>query len=69
MGPFSGCDMVKIATLFLILMLILAMFGRLKIPKLFKRSRTKLPGTEKCTKCGALKISGTDCACGDKAKK
>ncbi|MEM0976972.1 MAG: hypothetical protein AAGJ34_05530 [Pseudomonadota bacterium] len=54
--------MIKIVTLFLIALAILAMLGRLRLPKFGRRSG-KLPGTARCKKCGALKIENTSCVC------
>jgi len=55
--------MVKIVTLFLILVAVMAMFGKLRMPKIFKRKTTELPRAEKCKKCGATKFKGVTCAC------
>jgi len=67
-GRGLDSEMVKVVTIFLIVLAVLAMFGRLRMPKLLKRDKTKLPGTEKCSKCGAMKIEGTDCACERRSK-
>lgn len=61
---------LKAVTFFLIGIVILAMFGRLRIPK------PKLPGRKpkqgiadatKCPKCGGYMLAGTTCNCGYKA--
>lgn len=52
--------MVKVVTFFLIGMIILAMFGRLRLPKLPKFGRKEL-GTEKCKKCGGYMVDGKPC--------
>ncbi len=55
--PASGCDViVKIVTLFLIAMGVLAMFGKLRLPK--RLSSAKCPG------CGRYRIGKGPCACG-----
>lgn len=53
--------MVKIVSLFLIGMLALAMFGRLRIPGSAKLKALK------CTKCGKYRIGKSGCDCGGKA--
>lgn len=52
--------MVKIVSLFLIVILALAMFGRLRVggPK------KKRGGTGKCPNCGRYKIGRGPCPCG-----
>jgi hypothetical protein len=54
--------MIKIVSLFLIVILGLAMFGRLRIGGGPKR-RT---GTGKCPKCGRYRIGRGPCPCGNK---
>ena len=49
---------IKIVTLFLIAMGVLAMFGRLRIP-----GQKKL-ASRKCPKCGRYRIGKGPCACG-----
>jgi hypothetical protein len=59
--------MVKVVSLFLIGMLVLAMFGKLRLPKLPKRKPRKTIETAgKCHKCGAYKIGNNPCVCGKK---
>ena len=53
--------MLKIVSLFLIGMAVLAMFGRLRLPG----SRKKLEA-RKCTKCGQYRIGSSGCACESK---
>jgi hypothetical protein len=50
--------MIKIVSLFLIGILVLAMFGRLKIPGL-KRLQSN-----KCPSCGRYRIGKSPCDCG-----
>ena len=50
---------IKIISLFLIGMVILAIFGRLRLPKF------KLGPQKKCTKCGAPIINSSKCVCED----
>ncbi|MGR3363165.1 MAG: hypothetical protein ACU0CY_03200 [Maritimibacter harenae] len=52
--------MVKIVSLFLIGMLVLAMFGRLRIPGAKKLSNAK------CPKCGRFRLGKGPCECGHK---
>lgn len=55
--PASGCDViVKIVTLFLIGMAVLAMFGKLRLPK--RLTSAKCPG------CGRYRIGKGPCPCG-----
>lgn len=49
--------MVKIVSLFLIVMLVMAMFGRLRVPY-----RDKL-AARKCKRCGRYRIGKSDCPC------
>ena len=64
-GRSSGFDMIiKAITLFLIAMGVLAMFGKLRAPKIdnpFKRDKT-LSAT-KCKKCGSYILCKGPCAC------
>ena len=55
--------LVKIVTLFLIGIAVLAMFGRLRFPRIgVKRD---LPGKpKKCRACGAYKVGSGPCPCG-----
>ncbi|SFO90160.1 hypothetical protein [Tranquillimonas alkanivorans] len=50
--------MIKIVSLFLIAMLVLAMFGRLRFP-----GQKKLTSM-KCDRCGRYRIGKGPCACG-----
>ncbi len=54
--------MVKIVTLFLIGMLVLAMFGRLRLPGADKM-RDKL-ASHRCKSCGRFRIGSGPCPCG-----
>lgn len=49
--------MIKIVTLFLIGMVVLAMFGRLRLP-----GRNRL-SARKCPKCGRFKFGSGTCDC------
>ncbi|MEC7763109.1 MAG: hypothetical protein VX874_14500 [Pseudomonadota bacterium] len=50
--------MIKIVSLFLIVMLVLAMFGRLRIPGANKLTRAK------CPNCGRPRLGKGPCECG-----
>lgn len=57
--------MVKVVTLFLVFMIVLAMFGRLRMPKVknpFKRKTVK--ASVKCEHCGRYNLAGETCTCG-----
>lgn len=59
--PGSGFDVIiKIVTLFLIGMAVLAMFGRLRLP-----GRGRLT-SKACPKCGAPRLGRGACPCGHK---
>lgn len=53
--------MVKVVSIFLIGMLVLGMFGKLRMPKIGLKPRMK--ATKKCKKCGAYQIGDTPCNC------
>ncbi|PCH94893.1 MAG: hypothetical protein COB84_06965 [Rhodobacteraceae bacterium] len=56
--------MVKIVSLFLIGMLVMAMFGKLRLPKLPKIMRKRTIETaQKCSTCGTYKIKNKPCGC------
>ncbi len=58
------CDViVKIVTLFLIGMAVLAMFGRLRFPGSRRLSSAR------CPKCGRFKIGKSPCDCGREGRK
>lgn len=52
--------MVKVVSLFLIAMVILAMFGKLRFPG------QKRLAALKCTGCGRYRIGKAPCSCGKK---
>lgn len=54
--------MIKIVTLFLVGMVVLAMFGRLRFP-----GQKKL-GSMKCDGCGRYRIGSGPCSCGKGGK-
>jgi len=59
--------MVKVVTFFLIAMMVLALFGKLRMPRLPKiKPRKSIETTDKCKKCGAYKIGKKPCMCGKK---
>jgi hypothetical protein len=49
---------VKIVVLFLVGMAVLAMFGRLRLPRIGRRD------TKKCGRCGRFLIGKGPCECG-----
>jgi len=53
--------MVKIVSLFLIGMLVLALFGRLRAPRLPRLPRLR---AQKCPACGRPRIGRGPCPCG-----
>jgi len=55
---------VRVVLLFLIGILVLAMFGRLKTPKIGVRGkRSKILKSRKCPKCGSYILGEGPCAC------
>lgn len=57
--------MVKVVSLFLIGMLVLAIFGKLRLPK---PKMPKMMTSRKCSACGRPKIGRGPCACGGEKK-
>lgn len=55
--------LVKIIVLFLVAMAVLAMFGRLRLPRRTGRSGLP-PKPRKCAACGAPVIGRGPCPCG-----
>jgi len=53
--------LVKIVSFFLIFMVVLAMFGRLKMPGMNRIA------TQKCQRCGRYKLGKGPCNCGGRA--
>ncbi|SDX29678.1 hypothetical protein SAMN04488001_2897 [Litoreibacter albidus] len=51
----------KIITLFLVGMAVLAMFGKLKVPKV--GPKLKSMSARKCAECGSYKIGRGPCPC------
>jgi len=55
---------IKVVSLFLIGMLVLAMFGRLRAPKIGGRRRADdVLKAKKCKKCGSYVLGKGPCAC------
>ena len=54
--------MVRVVLIFLILMLALAMFGKLRLPK---RPPTDRLSARRCPKCGTFRIGRGPCPCGE----
>ncbi|PLS21655.1 hypothetical protein [Neptunicoccus cionae] len=62
--------MIKVVTLFLVFILVLAMFGRLRMPKLPKSLKRKGVQTGvKCKSCGRYSLAGEKCPCGGTGDK
>lgn len=61
--------LVKIVSLFLIAMGVLAMFGRLRFPKGRNRKGGRLDNPIICNKCGQIIIGKGTCDCTPPAKK
>lgn len=58
--------MVKAVVLFLLVMLVLGMIGKLRLPRLTRRKPgTAIEPARKCAVCGAFAIGGTPCARSD----
>lgn len=56
--------MVKVVTLFLIAMIVLAMMGRLRFPKFGSRNRKgSIKDARKCPECGSYILHDGDCGC------
>lgn len=64
-GRVTGCRamILKAMTLFLIGMGVLAMFGRLRLPRGRGKS-PRLPAAPRCAACGRPKIGKDPCPCG-----
>lgn len=62
--PVTACDViVKIVTLFLVFMAVLAMFGRLRFPG------QKRLAAARCARCGRFRMGRGPCDCGKKTGK
>ena len=60
--------LLKAVSLFLVAMLVLGMFGKLRLPKMpsLKR-RDRIGAASKCPKCGAYNPGKGPCPCGHSA--
>lgn len=56
---------VKAVTLFLIAMIVLGMFGKLRLPKL-PQQKQKLKSATKCKACGGYVLGDAPCPCKDR---
>lgn len=68
--PGTASDVIiKIVTLFLIGMGVLAMFGRLRMPpairKITERRKDLPPKPKTCKRCGAPRVGTGPCPCGE----
>ncbi len=59
----GGSDMMKVVSLFLVVMAVLALFGRLRVPKVGARKKPKAIDTRKCPECGAFIVGKGPCPC------
>ncbi|MFM1863807.1 MAG: hypothetical protein RLZ26_2329 [Pseudomonadota bacterium] len=59
-GHGSGSEMTKIVTIFLVVIALLAIFGRLRMPRLPGLGRVATT----CPSCGRHKIGRGPCPCG-----
>ncbi len=50
--------LIKVVVLFLLAMAVLAMFGRLRFPRIGRRE------TRRCSRCGRFQIGKGPCDCG-----
>lgn len=55
--------MLKIVTLFLLAMAVLAMFGRLRLPRLTQKKKPPLQARSSCPRCGRFIIGKGPCDC------
>lgn len=55
--------LVKIVTLFLLAMAVLAMFGRLRMPRIGRKSKPPLEARKSCPRCGRFIIGTGPCDC------
>jgi hypothetical protein len=60
--------MVKVVTFFLIGMVILAILGRLRLPKFGggRKGGSRIRDARKCPKCGSYVLHDGDCGCSEK---
>ncbi len=64
--PATDSDpVIKIVTFFLIGMVILAIFGRLRLPRLPRppKYNAKLKAPRRCPRCGGFIVGGGSCNC------
>ncbi len=55
---------IKAVTFFLIGMLVLGMFGKLRVPRLPRRkSKARVADAQKCSKCGGYILGEGPCVC------
>ena len=54
--------MIKVISVFLIFMLVLAMFGRLRFPG--QKTINKKLDAAKCPSCGRFRLGKSSCPCG-----
>nr|WP_114965445.1 hypothetical protein [Alkalilacustris brevis] len=55
---------LKIVSLFLIVMLVLGMFGKLRLPRIGRpRDQGRLGRPGKCPRCGKFLLGGAKCTC------
>lgn len=54
---------LKAVSLFLIFMLVLGMFGKLRMPGMIRRHKDKKLTARKCPRCGAIETPFAKCSC------
>ncbi|MDG1235763.1 MAG: thymidine kinase [Amylibacter sp.] len=58
--------MSKVVILFLIFIMMLGIFGRLRLPKVKNPFKSKtVKAAKKCERCGRYNTAGETCSCGD----
>lgn len=55
--------MTKVVTLFLVVMAVLALFGRLRVPRVGGSRKPKAIDSRKCPECGAFIVGKGPCPC------
>jgi hypothetical protein len=65
MVAFWDAMMIKVVTIFVIFIMVLGIFGKLRLPKMkYPIKRSKVKPAVKCGGCGRYNLAGEACACG-----